>query len=310
MQKIFIACVLLFSMYSFSQKKLDVFFDFNQDVPNEASQIKINQWILDNKSAEVTKVLGYCDSVDDSKYNKDLAMRRVNSVVAFFNKNNIKIADKAELKSFGKDFKSSKNQSENRKVEVFYNLVKDKNTETKTTGLIQTPFGKVPGKSGEIGKAVAKETTETNQTKEEDLIEASDMDALVEAERSALESKFDKAKKGDLVRISNINFEFNSEKLMYQSIPLLDELLDIMLNNPKLVIEIHGHICCNPNPNDTKLSYRRALFILKYLTTNGVQVNRLAFRGYGSNDPIYRLPERNEKERAANRRVEILIVNK
>lgn len=303
MQKICIVCVLLFSLQTFSQKRLDIFFDFNKDVPNEASQIKINQWVLDNKSAEVTKVLGYCDSVDDSKYNKDLAMRRVNSMVAFFNKNNIKISENAELKSFGKDFKSSKNQSENRKVEVFYNLTQDKITDKKTVQTIpEGPFGRGRDKEHAEGQ--------TTVEKEEDFIEAADMDVVVEEERVTLESKFDKAKKGDLIRIKNINFEFNSEKLMYQSIPLLDELLDIMLNNPKLVIEIHGHICCNPNPNDTKLSYRRALFILKYLTTNGVQVNRLAFKGYGSNDPIYKLPERNEKERAANRRVEILIVNK
>ena len=97
---------------------------------------------------------------------------------------------------------------------------------------------------------------------------------------------------------------------MDQSIPLMNELLQIMLDNPKLRIEIHGHICCNPNPNDTKLSYRRALVILKYLTGHGVEVGRLGFKGYGSNDPIYKLPEKNEKQRAANRRVEILIVNK
>ena len=105
-----------------------------------------------------------------------------------------------------------------------------------------------------------------------------------------------------------INFFFNSEKVMEQSFPLLDELFDIMLNNPTLTIEIHGHICCNQNPMDTKLSYRRAIVILKYLTNKGIQVNRMNFKGYGSNDPIYRLPERNELERAANRRVEIVII--
>jgi outer membrane protein OmpA-like peptidoglycan-associated protein len=136
------------------------------------------------------------------------------------------------------------------------------------------------------------------------------LEVLVEKEKATLASKFDKAKVGDLVRISNINFHFNSEKVMELSYPLLEELLNIMLNNPTLTIEIHGHICCNPNPNDTKLSYRRALVILKYLTKRGIAVNRLAFKGYGSNDPIYKVPERNEKERAANRRVEILIVAK
>lgn len=300
MQKIYILCISLFSLYGFSQNKFDVFFDFNKDVPNEASQIKINQWVLDNKTAEITKVLGYCDSVDDSKYNRELAMRRVNSIVEFLNKSNIKVSDKVVLKSFGEDFKYSKNQSENRKVEVFYNLIIEKNADAKS---VQT----IP--DGPFGKGRAKTAT-TEETKEEDILEVTDKAALVEEERSTLESKFDKAKKGDIVRINNINFYFNSERVMDESLPLLDELLDIMMNNPKLVIEIHGHICCNPNPNDTKLSYRRALVILKYLTKFGVDVKRLAFRGYGSNDPIYKIPERNAKERAANRRVEILIVNK
>lgn len=300
MQKIYILCISLFSLYGFGQDKLDVFFDFNKDIPSEISQNKINQWVLDNKTAEITKVLGFCDSVDDSKYNKDLAMRRVNSIVEFLNKSNIKVSDKVVLKSFGEDFKYSKNQNENRKVEVFYNLIKEKTAVVKNAQTIP---------DGSFGKGRVKEVT-VEETKEEDILEVADKQALVEAERATLESKFYKAKKGDLVRINNINFYFNSERVMDESLPLLDELLDIMINNPKLVIEIHGHICCNPNPNDTKLSYRRALVILKYMTKYGVKVNRLAFRGYGSNDPIYKVPERNEKERAANRRVEILIVNK
>jgi len=290
-------------MHSFCQNKLDVFFDFNQDVPNKSSQIIINQWVLDNKNVEITKVLGYCDSVDDSKYNKDLAMRRINSILTFFKTNNVRITDKVELKSFGKDFKYSKNQSENRKVVFFFNLLKDEKQDVKNTKTLpDTPFDNRP-----VSEAAAEETS---QNKEYDIVEAIDMEALVEDEKSTLAAKFNKAKVGDLVRISNINFYFNSEKVMDQSFPLLDELLEIMISNPTLRIEIHGHICCNPNPNDTKLSYRRALVILKYLTKNGIEVNRLAFKGYGSNDPIYKVPERNEKERAANRRVEILIVAK
>jgi outer membrane protein OmpA-like peptidoglycan-associated protein len=296
--------VLLFTVQSYGQEKqFIVFFDFNKDVPNESSQYKINQWVLENKNIEVTRVLGYCDSVDNSMYNKDLAMRRVNSVMSFFKSNAVRINDKIELKSFGKDFKYSKNQSDNRKVEVFYNLVNDNLTKIETTKTLpKTPF------SNKSGKQLLKQVTTEN--KENDILEIEDLEVLVEKEKATLASKFDKAKVGDLVRISNINFYFNSEKVIEQSFPLLDELFDIMLNNPTLTIEIHGHICCNPNPNDTKLSYRRALVILKYLTKKGIAVNRLAFKGYGSNDPIYKVPERNEKERAANRRVEILIVAK
>ena len=278
MMRNYLLCLFyLFSVTVFSQNKLEVFFDFNKDVPNELSQIKINQWVLEHKNAEIIRVLGYCDSVDDSEYNKELAMRRINTMITFFKDNAVKISDKVELKAFGKDFDYSKNQSENRKVEVFYKVFEV-----------------------EIPKDVTVESD----------FQLTQLSTLVAEEKSTLASKFDKAKKGDLIRINNISFYFNSEKVMQQSEPILEELYQIMVANPKLRIEIHGHICCNPNPNDTKLSYRRALVILKYLTKKGIPVNRMNFKGYGSNDPIYRLPERNEKERAANRRVEILIVAK
>lgn len=302
MRNFFYFFLFLFTVGCFSQNKLAVFFDFNKDFPNEDSLLKINQWVLDNKAAEVTKLLGFCDSVDNSKYNKDLAMRRVNSMVEILNKNNIKIADKVVLKSFGENFKYSKNQSENRKVEVFYMLINDKNLDSKKSQTTtQSAFEKKQIKETKTTEAIETETYSD---------EIIDMDAIVEKERATLESKFEKAKKGDLIRINNINFQFNSEKIMEQSLPLLEKLLDIMLNNPKLVIEIHGHICCNPNPMDTKLSYRRALVIFKYLQKYQIPLYRIAYKGYGSNDPIYRLPERSEKERAANRRVEILIVDK
>ena len=117
-------CVILLFLpfFGFSQQQFEVFFDFNAAVPNENSLTKLNQWIKENKLAEITKVLGYCDSVDDSQYNKDLAMRRINSVLALLKKDSINISDNVELKPFGKDFKYSKKQEENRKVTFFYTL--------------------------------------------------------------------------------------------------------------------------------------------------------------------------------------------
>lgn len=271
------AILLFLPFFGFSQQEFEVFFDFNKDFPNQVSLTKLNQWIKANKSAEITKVLGYCDSVDDSQYNIDLAVRRINSVLNLLKKDTIKISDKVELKPFGKDFKLSKNQEENRKVKLFF---------------------------------ILKEEKKIDPTNEEEEISFSSLSELVTKEKSELAQKFEKAKKGDLIRINNINFHFNSEKMMDQSEPLLLELLQILYDNPKLRIAIHGHICCNPNGMDTKLSYRRALVIFKYLTKFEIEVNRLSYKGFGSNDPIYKVPERNEAERKANRRVEILIVDK
>lgn len=280
MKKFCLKLLLLLPLLGFSQKQFEVFFDFNAAIPKETSITKLNQWITENKTAEVTKIFGFCDSVDDSQYNKDLAMRRINSVLALLKKDTIKVSDKVELKPFGKDFKFSKKQEENRKVAFFYTVKEEQKKE--------------------------KEVVVT----EDKPISSFDNQALIEKETSELATKFKKAKKGDLIKINNINFRFNSEKIAEESMPLLEELLQIMYDNPKLRIAIHGHICCNPNGMDTKLSYRRALVIFKYLAKYEIEINRLSYKGFGSNDPIYKVPEQNEAERKANRRVEILIVDK
>ena len=62
-------------------------------------------------------------------------------------------------------------------------------------------------------------------------------------------------------------------------------------------------------PTDrTDLSGQRAKAIRNFLTGNGIDKSRLSYKGFGSTQPIYPIPEKNEAERAANRRVEILIV--
>ena len=294
MKKLLLTFVLLGSLVAFSQQKVQVFFDFNKDTPTDNAKAELQAWLLQNKNIEIVKLIGYCDSVDKSDYNKDLAMRRINTMLTMLKNNSMKINDAVQLQALGKDFKLSKNQKDNRKVEIYYAPLVFPISKDSTNP--KDPKDAKDSKNPEVSEE-GKDTYNT-------------LSGLVAEEKSALEKKFIKAKIGDLIRINNINFFFNSEKLMEQSMPLLEELLQIMLNNPKLRIEIHGHICCNPNPMDTKLSYRRALIIYKYLASHGIQNNRLAYKGIGSNQPIYALPERTEAQRAANRRVEILIVDK
>lgn len=277
----YVIIFFFWSVLGFTQKQYEVFFDFNNDVPNAVSLNQLQQWIAANKTAEIYKISGYCDSVDDSNYNKDLALRRIKSVIDLLLKDSIKISKSLEVNPFGKDFKRSNKQEENRKTVFYYTL--------------------------KAGLKVEEKQLETPMEKE---ISPFDSQALIEKEVSELQAKFDKAQKGDLIKINNINFFFNSEQIEEKSLPILEELLRIMIDNPKLKIAIHGHICCNPNGLDTKLSYRRALVIFKYLRNNQIELNRLSYKGFGSNDPIFKVPERNEAERKANRRVEILIVEK
>ncbi|MGV9004063.1 OmpA family protein [Flavobacterium sp.] len=278
--RIIIICLLTFcANFCFAQKEFELFFDFSKEAPNQKSKDELNDFLKVHSNLEILAISGYCDSIDDNSYNKVLAKRRINSVLELLKENSILIKENTAINVIGEDFKQSKNQIENRKVVIKYS---------------------------EKEKLIA-----PNIISKEIEVDAAPIDEdKIEIERTALLDKFDNAKAGDRIAIYNINFRFNSENILPESEPLLEELLFIMERNPKMVIKIHGHICCNPNPYNTKLSFRRALKLFNYLKDNGISQNRLAYNGVGSNNPIYPIPEKTELERIINRRVEIEIIRK
>lgn len=273
--------VLFFSLcFSFlqAQESKTLYFDFAKEMPNTISLKSFDEWISSNNNIEILKIAGYCDSVDTNLYNKKLASKRIQNVLTLLKSNNCIISNSLIQEVFGEDFNQSKIQAENRKVTFLYRKVDEPIVKT--------------------------ELEIEEKPKVESLAEK------IEKERILLLDKFEKANVGDKIVIHNIHFQFNTEIIIPESEPLLEQLLFAMELNPNLEIKIFGHICCNPDPKDTKLSYRRALKIFNYLRDNGIQLRRLAYKGFGSNQPIYPLPEKNEEEKIANRRVEIEIVKK
>lgn len=267
--------LLLFPVLTFAQQKFEVYFDFNKDVLNEKSAKEFQKWLSENPNAEITKLYGYCDSVDDKSYNRELSVKRINAVINMLSINNIQLSKNIELKPFGKDFDRSENQNENRKVAIFYSLNK-------------------PPK--------------TNLASKEEIPANINLISKVASEKATLASKFKNAKKGDLITIENIYFYLNSDKIIDKSRPLLAELYTILAKNPKIKVQIQGHICCNPDVKDLRLSDKRAQSIYAYLLEKEILLYRLSYKGFGSSRPVYKIPEKNEAERLANRRVEILIV--
>lgn len=272
----FAICLLV--LPASAQDKFEVFFDFNADVPNESSMTALQDWIASNKNVKIFRLSGYCDSIDKNGYNLELSSRRIQSVLAILKDSRLDFSEWVELEPHGEDFKQSSEQELNRRVDIFFRRAKTVvvEPEEKTIVLPDTK------KREEVGES--------------------------EIPEPSFESQLSKAKIGDLIRIRNINFYFNSEIIVPESEPKLLELYQSMVNNPKLSIEIHGHICCNTNKNDTKLSFRRAKYIFTYLLKKGIPLNRLAYKGFGSSRPIYKIPEKTVDEMAANRRVEIKIV--
>jgi outer membrane protein OmpA-like peptidoglycan-associated protein len=111
------------------------------------------------------------------------------------------------------------------------------------------------------------------------------------------------AKVGDIIRLKNLNFRGGTTYVVEESKSVLKELLNAMLANPKLKIEIQGHICCDVEDVDN-LSGRRAEEIFLYLTNNGIDKSRIATRGYGGHRPL-----QNNIQLIQNRRVEIEILS-
>lgn len=116
-------------------------------------------------------------------------------------------------------------------------------------------------------------------------------------------------KVGDKIRLENLNFIGGSDKLLPESLPVLEELLQVMIDNPKLKIQIQGHVCCYiKDPSD--ISRKRAKAIYNYLIENGINKRRLSFKSFEGKKPLFNIPEETEEEKAANRRVEIEIIEK
>lgn len=246
----------LISLKSLGQKQVEVFFDFNKDFPNSTSILEINEWISKNKNVEITKLLGYCDSIDTKDYNKKLALRRIENVQILLDKSGLKFSKDLDKVAFGKDFKQSKIQAENRKVTIFY------------------------------------------------------IEPTVLPAESELTKKIKGSKVGELITLPNIYFFNNSARIVPKSQPTLIDLRCAMEENPKLKIEIQGHICCQTNGDKNDVSTARARAIYNSLIRSKIDRKRMTFKGYGTSRPIHPIPEKNDQEENENRRVEILIVEK
>jgi len=122
---------------------------------------------------------------------------------------------------------------------------------------------------------------------------------------------------GTSIVLKNMNFYGGTPLLLPESFSIIEELIETMKVNYRLVIEIQGHICCVPyaddspyGPTGTGLSEERAKTIYAELVGHGIEPNRVSYKGFGHSMPVYPYPEKTEEERIANRRVEIKIISK
>jgi len=119
-----------------------------------------------------------------------------------------------------------------------------------------------------------------------------------------------KSKVGDKLVLKNLSFYDRTDVLYPESYKIREELLHVLKDNPKLKIEIQGHICCTLGKDEEEIALKRCMATNEYLVINGIDKSRLSYKSFDATQPIYPIPEKNEEQRKANRRVEILIVDK
>ena len=108
------------------------------------------------------------------------------------------------------------------------------------------------------------------------------------------------------IRITQqIQFDFNKATIKPVSFPILNEVRDVLRDNPKIKLEIQGHTDNAGNADyNLKLSQQRAASVTAYLVKNGVTSDRLIPKGYGMTQPL--LKNDTEANRALNRRVQFI----
>lgn len=101
-----------------------------------------------------------------------------------------------------------------------------------------------------------------------------------------------------------LHFAFDSEQLTAEDKASLDQLAQVLVNNPKAVVKIEGYADARGTSKYNKdLGFRRAKSVVDYLADKGIQNNQFDIQSYGS-DKLLDLAQ-NESAHARNRRVEV-----
>jgi outer membrane protein OmpA-like peptidoglycan-associated protein len=239
---------------------------------------------------KVLGIQGFCDEDGSFGFNDTLAKKRIHFVYNII-KDKVNIREDFKTRSFGELHSNSKIKSENRKVTLFYIESKDFNRENEILGIKEETVV-LPKEPIQYPEKLVFDNPDGSQSEYK-----LDIDFM---------QKMSEASLGQKLKLENLNFQINTFIVVPNSKGKMYELLVVMQKNPNLKIEIQGHLCCMPIDR-LDLSTQRAKAINNFLVANGINEKRLTFKGFGSSHPIYALPEKDETQRAANRRVEIMI---
>lgn len=112
---------------------------------------------------------------------------------------------------------------------------------------------------------------------------------------------------GNVMLLNNLIFEVAKAKIEPESYPELDIVVNMMKESPKMIIQLEGHTDYLGDPEkNLKLSQQRVDAVKAYLTSKGVQKNRVKTKAFGGAMPLSR--DNTPEAHRMNRRVELRIL--
>lgn len=117
----------------------------------------------------------------------------------------------------------------------------------------------------------------------------------------------EKMNKGEVYTLDKIYYDFGSAELREESKQELNNLYELLQNNPDIIIEVRAHSdSIGSQANNLELSQKRAESVVDFLKQKGIDDKRLKPKGYGEIKPV--ATNKTEEGRQKNRRTEFKII--
>lgn len=112
---------------------------------------------------------------------------------------------------------------------------------------------------------------------------------------------------GNVMLLNNLIFEVNRNKIDPESYSELDIVVNMMRENPNMIIQLEGHTDFIGNPDKLmKLSEERVEAVKNYLTSKKISKSRIKTKAFGGTQPLSK--DNTPEAHRMNRRVELRIL--
>ncbi len=274
MKQILLLFLCSISLCHAQEIEFDIYFDLGKFVLSSKHQKQLDEKLanLDTTTTYNFVIKGYADFVDTENFNLELSQNRATSVSDYVKKHYQQLINSIEEEAKGELPTETTKQNERIGVK----------------------------KHRKVSIAVSK-----NDHKPK----------IVQRKENIYIVPVNELRTGSSYALGKINFKTGRVTLVKSSMKELEKLVRFLRKNRKIHIEVQGHVCCggdddsdalNSDTGTQTLSVDRARFIHNYLINRGIAKDRLSYKGYAFKAPLH-FPEKNSRDRGANRRVEIKI---